>query len=645
MEDHINSNIEPSVPLSVYQELLELEGRRSLSNSSNSIRSTGSRKQYANLDIASMGVNLERGPELDNKIAAMDISDNKMDVSDNKLSESMAEKTAKLHRLLGEADKQRFEVESPESEKLTDSVSEKEEKDIDEAEESLKDDFELSAPVKRRHKREELPPGWEKHQDGEGYYYWHISSGTIQREPPTLNNQEQTNQIIRNIRSSRLFENYDMDTVADPFTASTGIQKSCTTSSICDLVREKKDEKLAENLSKRDNGFSGGGASAVDEKWKRRSLPPGKVQEESGMTRSGSGFKPMQVGVTSLGSCELAEDDLTPENSSRAVNRCIVELSNKESSLQDRTGVWGNGEDLVLELDEGSLKLLEASTGRLVNSQPIHAIRVWGVGRDNGRDFAYVSRDKVSRKHMCHVFRCEVGARTIANALRDICKKILIERSLAQSSSKLTEKLVSTERKERVNCRPTSLAVEGSGSTGKRIVHAVESFPTPMEEPRKTMKAWYLGNIQVSQPSGMDTINAAIKELMETVPQTEWKTAQVSVAPSTVQISFLDGFEPIDCRVRFLSFLGIGNNVQQAAFIMHTTQDTFVCHVFHCEPTAGPLCKTIEAACKLRYQKCLDARPSRPEPTSSERSSIGATIKNMFGALTKKGRSPDLGVT
>ena len=23
--------------------------------------------------------------------------------------------------------------------------------------------------------------------------------------------------------------------------------------------------------------------------------------------------------------------------------------------------------------------------------------------------------------------------------------------------------------------------------------------------------------------------------------------------------------------------------------------------MFHCEPTAGPLCKTIEAACKLKY--------------------------------------------
>ena len=33
--------------------------------------------------------------------------------------------------------------------------------------------------------------------------------------------------------------------------------------------------------------------------------------------------------------------------------------------------------------------------------------------------------------------RCDVPARAIANALRDICKKILIERSLAQSSSRM----------------------------------------------------------------------------------------------------------------------------------------------------------------------------------------------------------------
>ena len=55
---------------------------------------------------------------------------------------------------------------------------------------------------------------------------------------------------------------------------------------------------------------------------------------------------------------------------------------------------------------------------------------------------------------------------------------------------------------------------------------------------------------------------------------------------------------------RFLSFLGIGENVSNMAFIMHTAQDTFVAHVLQAEPNAGPLCKTIEAACKLRCAKC-----------------------------------------
>ena len=182
MEDHINSNIEPSVPMSVYQELYqELEGHRSLSNSSGSVRSCGSRKTYANMDINSMGVDLDKGPitNLDNKLADNDLPDT------NKMSESIAEKTAKLHRLLGESDKEKgfhLDLESPESEKLTDSVSEKEEKDVDDFEDE-KDNMSLNyhsprgihhttvnndiyaLPVKRRQKRkEDLPSGWEKHE-------------------------------------------------------------------------------------------------------------------------------------------------------------------------------------------------------------------------------------------------------------------------------------------------------------------------------------------------------------------------------------------------------------------------------------------------------------------------------------------------
>lgn len=33
----------------------------------------------------------------------------------------------------------------------------------------------------------QLPYGWEKHQDSSGFsYYWHVDSGTIQRNPPKM---------------------------------------------------------------------------------------------------------------------------------------------------------------------------------------------------------------------------------------------------------------------------------------------------------------------------------------------------------------------------------------------------------------------------------------------------------------------------
>ena len=86
-------------------------------------------------------------------------------VDTNKVAESIyAEKTAKLHRLLGEKEEKgfRLDLESPESEKLTDSVSEKEEKEVDELGEER---VEVAAPVRRRvKKRSQLPLGWEKHE-------------------------------------------------------------------------------------------------------------------------------------------------------------------------------------------------------------------------------------------------------------------------------------------------------------------------------------------------------------------------------------------------------------------------------------------------------------------------------------------------
>ena len=70
----------------------------------------------------------------------------------------------------------------------------------------------------------------------------------------------------------------------------------------------------------------------------------------------------------------------------------------------------------------------------------------------------------------------------------------------------------------------------------------------------------------------MEVINTAINDMIENTDKDDWSTVSVAVAPSTVSVAFHDGRESMECRVRFLSFLGIGQNVQQCAFIMHTAQ-------------------------------------------------------------------------
>ena len=66
--------------------------------------------------------------------------------------------------------------------------------------------------------------------------------------------------------------------------------------------------------------------------------------------------------------------------------------------------IWGGGSELYLELDESNLRVKTLKNLTLAE-QPIHSIRVWGVGRDDPRDFAYVAREKSTRQFLCHVFR------------------------------------------------------------------------------------------------------------------------------------------------------------------------------------------------------------------------------------------------
>ncbi|XP_060532053.1 protein Fe65 homolog isoform X2 [Cylas formicarius] len=604
LDDALNSNTD-SIYEDIYQELDDIcnMGR---TGAKAAINGGSARKSYASLDVESMGVDLTAGP-----LAQSNVVDNRRNAEWNgnglirdknntttiwdNLCENMAKENGDLvPHIMGNLTNDLYAVPVKRSNKKSNSSPEKCNKIS-----SLSPDHDWD-------NQSDLPPGWEKHEDNDGPYYWHIKSGTIQRELPLFDLDKEKSDTKLGFKESDLISSFE--------TAMTVTRSN--TSSALDL--ETDDRKRRDDMA-----------------FKRRSFPSKPDQEVR--------ERPIRFAVRSLGWVEIAEEDLTPERSSKAVNKCIVDLSLGKNDLLDVVGRWGDGKDLFMDLDEGALKLFDPENLTVLNTQPIHTIRVWGVGRDNGRDFAYVARDRTTKKHMCHVFRCDMPARTIANTLRDICKKIMIERSLQQNLGKTA--MDASGRS--LAARPCNLPMEHRRPTRNSQIFISQSFPTPMEEPKKVLRAQYLGCCQVNQATGMDVLNDAIDRLATGIPQDKWQSVNISIAPSMISVHHpTDDRLLAECRVRYLSFLGIGKNIKHCAFIMHTAQDTFMAHIFYCEPSSGALCKTIEAACKLRYQKCLDAHPqgvgSSNSNLSTPSSSIGAALKSIVGSLRgRKSKSAD----
>ena len=179
---------------------------------------------------------------------------------------------------------------------------------------------------------EVLPPGWERGEHEDGPYYWHFKSGTIQRDPlsPVLADCRDPPQ--RSTSSNSWTSNE----------ATEGVITSGTDTPFC-----------GEHLQE----FEGHAFKYATESLKTLA----KSKEETKIPSKEAEPYPIRFAVRSLGWARINEEDLTPERSSKAVNRCIVDLSLRRNDINDVVGRWG-------------------------------------VGRDNGRDFAYVARDLISRK-------------------------------------------------------------------------------------------------------------------------------------------------------------------------------------------------------------------------------------------------------
>jgi len=184
-----------------------------------------------------------------------------------------------------------------------------------------------------------------------------------------------------------------------------------------------------------------------------------------------------------------------------------------------------------MDINNTDLLLIDPIEMTIIHKQTIPSIRVWGVGREDSRDFAYVAKDKeISiRIYKCHVFRCDSGsARIIANTLRDICRNLMIERGLLTKTTEITD--------------GSHLSMPNDD-----ILPSLIAFPTPMNEPKNDLTCTYLGCIYVEKPSGIDVLRAAIQRVSTTVPEDKWFSVTVHMSPSSISITT--------------------NNVQQSDFI------------------------------------------------------------------------------
>ncbi|XP_011606871.1 amyloid-beta A4 precursor protein-binding family B member 1 isoform X2 [Takifugu rubripes] len=417
----------------------------------------------------------------------------------------------------------------------------------------------------------DLPAGWMRVRDTSGTYYWHIPTGTTQWEPPSP---------LGKVGDSMMSSTMSLETTPCEEPDESWAQLSSTDEGVGEMDQWKEEGEVASDQSLKE--FEGATLRYASI---NLNYNCSQSEEEEKIAPLGMDLETKCFAVRSLGWVEMSEEDMAPGKSSVAVNNCIRQLSYHKHNLHDTAGIWGEGKDMLLVLENDTMKLIDPLGQNLLHAQPIGSIRVWGVGRDNGRDFAYVARDNLTQVLKCHVFRCDSPAKNIATSLHEMCSKIMMERKASRRGV------------TRLNSDPANHMVP-------------EEFPAPKNENFQQFQVYYLGSEVVSKPVGMDVINDTLETAVSGRVKNNWIPVHVNVAPATLTITSKQDEEVLsECRVRFLSFMGVGKDVHTFAFIMAEGPRDFTCHMFWCEPNAASLSEAVQAACMLRYQKCLDARP------------------------------------
>ncbi|XP_042319933.1 amyloid-beta A4 precursor protein-binding family B member 3 isoform X2 [Sceloporus undulatus] len=410
----------------------------------------------------------------------------------------------------------------------------------------------------------DLPPGWRKIHDSSGTYYWHVPTGMTQWQHPSCTSDQ--GQSVE---------------AALPETNS-------QTATMRHVSRERPIPSPMASLPRRSTSLTWHG-------------------EEHHQTIKEPGSKCFVV--RSLGWVEIPEEDLAPGKSSIAVNNCIQQLSQNKCDNWEPADRWGEGQNMVMILKKDTMSLVDPLDHSLIHSQPIINIRVWGVGCNNGRDFAFVASDKDTCMLKCHVFHCNVPAKAIAKALHEMCSKIMAERTVAS------------------NCVSRSVTLEPL--TPDALSRQVDILDAVGESVQK-FEVLYIGSLPVTKAMGMDVLNNAIEDLMSSQEREQWAPSVISISDSVMQADQTEDLvkkeeEEEDtciwqCQVRYVTFIGIGKDAHTFALITDMGQQRFQCTAFWCEPDAVIISEAVQAACMVQYQKCLVASTSRMKPKIGSRS-------------------------
>lgn len=487
-----------------------------------------------------------------------------------------------------------------------------------------------------------LPAGWEQHTDKEGVYFWHVSTGVIQRTMPTEAVMNKEDPIVL----------YHDDEEINQ--TSTAIRPSRTSS-------EEDDYTLED------------GAALT-------------LADDSSMMSDAFSFV-----VYPLGCCEFDETQLVSANSTKAIQKCILRLSNMPE--KDKLMCWNldQSQPILMRLLDDHIQFTDISTQTLLRSQPIQTIKTWAVDDDN--NFAFVveehpQNNTTDESHldsidyallteptfMCYVFSSmdddDMSLRVATKLNKEISRYRSQMSDRISKSTRLQQMVDSKPLKPAMPATANHTALDNDQTDADEDLDDQNTGPDEdddlAESSEMSLNVRYIGKVQVPRPMGIDVLNVAIDKCLADASKAQMSRlldrnastsraqpmaadfdghleidsplvrAKIHVSPSSVIVENEQTGEIIvECRIRYLTFMGISRrDIRWCGFIMQNiTNQTFVAHCFECHPTAGHVCEAIQASCSRMYEKMV--RRQRMKQQVDDATSIMPKSSKIRDTLAK----------